>query len=61
MMLFFYELERKYDGQFQIAFRAIRELIGSEVVPPKRRIGQRPAHSDTAHWLAGTLPDPCVE
>jgi hypothetical protein len=30
---------RKYDGQFQIVFQAIRELIGSETVPPKRRIG----------------------
>lgn len=33
------ELEKKYDGQFQIIFQAIRELIGSETVPPKRRIG----------------------
>jgi len=33
------ELEKKYDGQFQIVFQAIRELIGSETVPPKRRIG----------------------
>src|SRR6266852_8737498 len=33
------ELEKKYDGQFQIVFRAIRELIGSETVPLKRRIG----------------------
>ena len=33
------ELEKKYDGHFQVVFQAIRELIGSEVVPPKRRIG----------------------
>ncbi len=39
------ELEKKYDGQFQIVFRAIRELIGSGVVPPKRRIGFRVDHT----------------
>src|SRR5713226_7982940 len=33
------ELEKKYDGQFQIVFRAIRELIGPETVPSRRRIG----------------------
>ena len=33
------ELEKKYDGKFQIVFQAIRQLIGSETVPPKRRIG----------------------
>ena len=35
------ELEKKYDGQFRIVFQAIRELIESKTVPPKRRIGFR--------------------
>ena len=35
------ELEEKCDGQFQIVFQAIRELMGSKIVPPKRRIGFR--------------------
>ena len=33
------ELEKKYDGHFQVVFQAIRELIGSEAGPRKRRIG----------------------
>jgi len=33
------EIEKKFDGQFQIVFQAIRELVGSVGVPPKRRIG----------------------
>ena len=33
------ELEKKYDGHFQIVFRAIRQLIEPKAVPPKRRIG----------------------
>ena len=32
-------LEKKYDGQFHAIFQAIRELIGSNAVPSKRRIG----------------------
>ena len=35
------DLEMKYDGQFQTVFQAIRKLIGSEKVPPRRRIGFR--------------------
>jgi DnaJ-domain-containing protein 1 len=33
------ELERKYDGQFQAVFEAIRRLMAPERGPPKRRIG----------------------
>jgi len=32
------ELEKKYDGQFQIVFEAIRQLIAVEE-KPKRKIG----------------------
>ena len=32
------ELERKYDGQFQIVFEAIRQLMAIEE-KPKRKIG----------------------
>ena len=32
------ELEKKYEGQFQIVFEAIRQLIGVEE-QPKRKIG----------------------
>ena len=39
------ELEKKYDGQFQIVFQAIRKLITSETVPPRRRIGFRNEHA----------------
>ena len=38
-------LERKYDGQFRIVFEAVRELIGSRPVPPRRRIGFRTSTS----------------
>jgi hypothetical protein len=38
-------LEKKYEGQFQIVFEAVRELIGSDNVPPKRRIGFRVDHA----------------
>ena len=38
-------LEKKYDGQFQVVFEAIRELIGSGTVPAKRRIGFRVDHT----------------
>lgn len=33
------ELEKKYDEQFAIVFRAIRELMAPPEPPPKRRIG----------------------
>ena len=33
------KLEKKYDSQFQSVFHAIRQLIGPDTVPPKRRIG----------------------
>jgi DnaJ-domain-containing protein 1 len=32
------ELEKKYEGQFQVVFEAIRQLIGVEE-KPKRKIG----------------------
>jgi phage regulator Rha-like protein len=33
------EMEKKYDEQFAMVFRAIRELMAPPEVPPKRRIG----------------------
>jgi len=33
------DLEKKYDQQFQIVFKAIRELMTPQNCPPKRRIG----------------------
>lgn len=33
------ELEKKYDEQFAVVFRAIRELMAPAERPPKRRIG----------------------
>jgi len=33
------EMEKKYDGQFQVVFEAIRELMTPEPPPPTRRIG----------------------
>jgi hypothetical protein len=33
------ELERKYDGQFEVVFQAIRELMSTHSVPLKRIIG----------------------
>jgi hypothetical protein len=33
------EIERKYDAQFGIVFKAIRQLIEPSPEPPKRRIG----------------------
>jgi hypothetical protein len=36
------DLERKYDGQFEIVFRAIRELMSPRSLSP-RRIGFRPS------------------
>jgi hypothetical protein len=36
-------IERKYDSQFQVVFKAIKELINKEKqVPKKRRIGFNP-------------------
>ena len=32
-------LEEKYDGQFQVVFEAIRELVSEHSVPRKRVIG----------------------
>jgi hypothetical protein len=32
-------LERRYDGQFRVVFRAIRELMLSPATNPRRRIG----------------------
>jgi hypothetical protein len=39
------DLERKYDGRFQMIFEAVRELIGPRPVPPRRRIGFRTSTS----------------
>ncbi|MGH9943367.1 MAG: ORF6N domain-containing protein [Pyrinomonadaceae bacterium] len=33
------EMERKYDAQFQVVFRAIRELMQPPATPPRRKIG----------------------
>jgi hypothetical protein len=33
------ELEKKYDTQFRVVFEAIRELMESPAVPPKRHFG----------------------
>ncbi len=33
------ELESKYDGQFQMVFEAIREIVSEQTVPRKRIIG----------------------
>lgn len=33
------DLERKYDGQFEVVFEAIRELMSVHSIPPKRIIG----------------------
>ncbi len=38
------ELEKKYEGQFQIVFEAIRQLIEVEE-KPKRKIGYSPRSS----------------
>jgi hypothetical protein len=35
------QLEKKYDSQFHSVFHAIRQLIGPDTVPLKRRIGFR--------------------
>ena len=35
------EREKKYDSQFQVVFRAIRELMELKPVPPTRQIGFR--------------------
>ena len=40
-------LERKTDGQFEVVFEAIRELMAPPAVP-RKRIGFRPATSDTS-------------
>ncbi|MBI4924674.1 MAG: ORF6N domain-containing protein [Bdellovibrio sp.] len=40
------ELESKYDGQFQLVFEAIREIVSHHAVPRKRIIGlEPPLHS----------------
>ncbi len=33
------EMEKKYDAQFRVVFRAIRELMEPKPVPPSRQIG----------------------
>lgn len=33
------DLEAKYDGQFEAVFEAIKELVSSHAIPPKRIIG----------------------
>ncbi len=33
------ELESKYDGQFEVVFETIRELMSNHAIPPKRIIG----------------------
>ncbi len=33
------EMERKYDGQFQVVFEAIRQLLEDENEKPQRKIG----------------------
>jgi hypothetical protein len=33
------ELEKKYDGQFELVIAAIKELISNRSIPPKRIIG----------------------
>ena len=35
------EMEKKYDSQFQVVFRAIRELMEPKPVPPTQQIGFR--------------------
>ena len=35
------QLETKYEGHFRAIFEAVRELIGSRPIPPRRRIGFR--------------------
>ena len=35
------ELEKKYDAQFSIVFKAIRKLMSPDPIPPERRIGFR--------------------
>jgi hypothetical protein len=35
-------MERKYDGQFRVVFKAIRQLMEPPPEPPKRRIGFHP-------------------
>ena len=37
-------LERKYDGQFEVVFQAIRELMAPPT-PSRKRIGFRPVKS----------------
>lgn len=39
------DLESKYDNQFKIVFRAIRELMTPSPTPAPKRIGFRPAPS----------------
>ena len=36
------EMEKKYDAQFSLVFKAIRELMEPKPVPPSRQIGFRP-------------------
>ena len=40
------DMEKKYDGQFQIVFKAIKNLIEPEV-KPKRKIGFYVADEET--------------
>ncbi len=45
------ELEKKYDGQFQIVFEAIRQLIAVEE-KPKRKIGFIARERQAAYKIA---------
>ena len=33
------ELEKKYDGQFQVVFETLREMIDKPALPPRKKIG----------------------
>jgi len=46
------ELEKKYDGQFQIVFEAIRQLIEIEK-KPGRKIGFIARERQTVYWTSG--------
>lgn len=37
------EMEKKYDAQFRVVFKAIRKLMEPKPVPPGRQIGFRPS------------------
>jgi hypothetical protein len=42
------ELEKKYDGHFQVVFDAIRQLMAPPAAPPKGRIGFQASQSNRA-------------